>query len=177
MSISEKKEPSATIQRDRVSALAKSDPEKALEQALLIRGPWFRAQALSWVARFTNSDPAAIAKQAARAATECDDAFKKTAVLAWVVAALAERNLTSAARSTLQTALQRSKTVTPLSSRGEALILLLQAAFKISDTDAKAVNDELQVVCGHDSHWRCKRAVRDGARLVTGENKLRPFFW
>jgi len=177
MSNAERKAASATIQRDRACDLAKSDPERALEQALQIRDPWFRAQALSWVARFANSDPALIAEQAGRAASECDDAFKKTAVLAWVVASQAERNLTPAARSILQTALRLSKTVTPLSSRSEALILLLQAAFTISDADAKAVNDELQLACGHDSHWRCKRAVRDAARLVAGENKPRPFFW
>jgi len=177
MSISEKKAASATMQRDRACDLAKRDPDRALEQALQIRDPCFRAQALSWVARFTNSDPAEIAEQAARAASECDDAFKKTAVLAWVVASQAERNLTPAARSTLQTALQRSKTVSPLSSRSEALLLLLQAAFTISDTDAKAINDELQLACRHDSHWRCKRAVRDARRMITRENKPRPFFW
>ena len=168
---------SATLQRDQASRLAKSDPKKALENALKISDPWFRAQALAWVVRFTDRDPVAIAKQAEKAAIECDDSYKKTAVRAWVVASLAERNFTPAARKVLHTALQQSKTVMPLSSRSEALMLLLQAAFAIADKDAKAVNDELQTSCGQDTHWRCKRAVRDGAKIITGELKPRPFFW
>ena len=167
---------SDTLLRDQVCELAKRDIKKALQKADTIRDPWFRAQALSWIARFTNDDPRAIAKQAAKAAQSCDDAYKQTAVRAWEIAALAERKFVFEARKTLLTALQHSTTIAPLSSRSEALIKLLQASLTISIVDAKVVNDELQRSCGKDSHWRCKRAVRDAAKMVSGELKPRSFF-
>jgi hypothetical protein len=168
---------SATLQRDQACDLARLDPKKALEKALQTCDPWFRAQALSWVARFTDGDPVPIAELAAKAAGKCDGAYKRTAVRAWEVACLAERSRAPEARKVLRPALEESKTVTPLSSRSEALMLLLEAAFAITNEDAKTVYDELQASCGQDSRWRCKRAVRDGAKLISGESKPRPFFW
>jgi len=92
---------SATLQRNHASTLAKSNPKKALDQARKVHEPWFRAQALSWVARFTDGDPVAIASEAARAAQECEDDYRKSAVRAWEVAALAERGSTAEARKSL----------------------------------------------------------------------------
>ena len=167
---------SATLQRDQACALAKRDSRKALEKALDIRDPWFRSQALAWVARFTKDDPIKIAMRAAKAGSECDDDYKKTAVCAWEIAALAERKLFTEARKRLRMALSQSRGVTPLSSRAEALTLLLQAAFLIADEDAKVVADELRNSCGHDSHWRCKRAIRDAGKLAEGQLEPRRFF-
>lgn len=79
---------SATQQRDQVSRLAKRNPHQALEKARGIRDPWFMAQALSWVARYTDDDPVAIAREAAEAASRCEDEYKKTAFRAWEIAAL-----------------------------------------------------------------------------------------
>ena len=78
---------SATEQRDQTSEIAKQNPSKALEKARGIRDPWFKAQALSWVARFTDGDSVAIAREAANAASDCDDQYKRTAVRAWEIAA------------------------------------------------------------------------------------------
>jgi hypothetical protein len=47
---------SATTQRDRAISLAESRPGEALKQARQIDEPWFRAQALAWVARFADID-------------------------------------------------------------------------------------------------------------------------
>lgn len=168
---------SATLQRDQAFALAKRDPRKALEKAQSIADPWFRAQALASVVRYTEDDPIKVARQAAKAASECDDEYKKTAVRAWEIAALAERRLVAEARKGLNAALSQSKRVTPLSSRAEALMLLLQAAFRIGHADAKGIAEELKSSCGGDSNWRCKRAVRDAGKLIAGELDARPFFW
>lgn len=168
---------SPTQQRDRVAKLAKRDARKALEQSRQIHDPWFRAQALAWVARFTDDDPRAVAREAAKAADECDDAYKRTAVRAWEIVALAECGLADEARKVLQELLRNSRSITPPSSRVEALMLLLQSAFAISERDAQAVNDELQSSCGDEVQWRCQRAVRDAARLIRGEIQPRPFFW
>jgi hypothetical protein len=171
------KEMSATSQRDHVSTLARNNPKKALDQARTVVDPWFRAQALSWVARFTDSDPLAVASEAAKVARECEDDYKKAAVRAWEIAALAERNCKTSARKCLREALALGKSVTPISSRSEALFLLLQAAFTIGRNEASKVYEILRTTCPPDKHWRCKRAVRDGERMLSGKLEPRPFFW
>lgn len=167
----------ATRQRNHSSTLARSNPKKALAQAQNVKEPWFRAQALSWVARFTDGDPAAIAAEAAAAARECEDDYKKSAVRAWEIAALAERGCMKQARKSLGEALLLGRQVQPLSSRSEALFLLLQAAFKIGSDDARRVYEILSASCSVEKHWRCKRAVRDGRKMISGELQPRPFFW
>jgi len=150
--------------------------KKTLKKAQSIPDPWFRAQALAGVARFTDSDPIKVARQAAKAASECTDDYKKTAVRAWEIAALAERKIITEARKVLRAALIQSRSIIPFSSRAEALMLLLQASFRIGHEDAKGVADELKNSCGNDSHWRCKRAVRDAGQLIEGKIEPRSFF-
>ena len=168
---------STTLQRNRAGTLSKSNPAKALAEARKIGDPWFRAQALSWVARFTDGDAVAVASEAAKAARECEDDYKKSAVRAWEVAALAERDCKTEARKSLSEALALGKCVEPISSRGEALALLLQAAFRIDLGEAKRVYEILRAACPVEEHWRCKRAVRDGEKMISGELEPRPFFW
>nr|GFD49131.1 hypothetical protein [Tanacetum cinerariifolium] len=83
---------SATTQRDRAVSLAKSYPKEALKQARQVEKPWFRAQALSWVARFAERDVITISVEAAQAAAAGDDKYQQCAVRAWEIAALAERD-------------------------------------------------------------------------------------
>ena len=96
------------------------------------------------MARFTDGDPVAVACEAAKAAQECEDDYKKSAVRAWEIAALAERDCTGEARKSLSEALAIAKCVEPVSSRSEALLLLLQAAFKIGRDEAKSVYEILR---------------------------------
>src|SRR5690606_35243315 len=134
-----------------------------------ISDPWFRAQALSWIARFTDGDPRPIAKQAAKTASECDDDYKRSSVRAWEIAALAERNFKDDARKSLNDAVRLARTVQPFSSRSEALFLLFQSVFSIGSTEANAVKEILISSCPIEDHWRCSRAVRDAAKIQNGE--------
>lgn len=170
---------SATTHRDHAQNLAKSNPAKALVLARSNADPWFRAQALSWVARFaeTDGEVLSITSEAARAAAECDNSYKRVAVRAWEVAALAERNLSKQARSILDAVLKESGLIVPLSSRAEALMLLLHAAIGIDGTSAAKVFRKLEGDCGNDTHWRCVRAVRNGAALLESKAPRRLFFW
>jgi len=143
---------SATLQRDHASTLAKSNPKKALDQARKVNEPWYRAQALSWVARFTSGDPVPVASEAAKAARECEDDYQKSAVRAWEIAALAERDCTTEARNSLSEALSLGKCVEPISSRSEALLLLLQSAFRIGRDEANKVYEILKTACPADKH-------------------------
>lgn len=168
---------SATSERELAINLAKDHPSDALKRAREVSEPWFRAQALSWVARFTNGDPVAIASEAALAAGEADDGYQKYAVRAWEIAALAERNHILEARKRLSTILPALKNVEPASSRSEALLLLLQAGAKIANEDAEQVYEVMKTSCRPEEHWRCKRALRDGAKMISGTLQPRPFFW
>ncbi|HEV2693627.1 MAG TPA: hypothetical protein VG347_12110 [Verrucomicrobiae bacterium] len=156
--------------------MAKRDSSKALAQAKKIVDPWFKSQALAWVARYSEDACLKVAGQAAKSAGECDDEYKRVAVRSWEIAALAERNFFVEAKIALRAAVIESKSVTPHSSRAEALILLLQAALIMGEKDAVMVADELKKSCGKDSHWRCKRAVQDSEKLMQGQVKPRSFF-
>jgi len=168
---------SATLQRDQACALAKSHPRQALAKAKSVGEPWFRAQALSWVARFTDTDPVAVAKLAAKAAAECEDDYKRSAVRAWEVAALAERNLPEPAERALKAAVAVAEKVQPASSRSEALMFLFQAAFALGRRQAEWVRERLDATCPEAEHWRCKRARKEAGQMLDGESQARPFFW
>ena len=157
----------ATLQRDKVSKLAKCDCAQALRVAREISDPWFRAQALSHVARFMVDDPCPIAHEAACAAQQCDDSFKRSAVRAWEIAALAERGRAEKARQTLHAAMTEALLTTPASSQSEALILLLHAAARIGLTETLFVAEVLRNVLSADTHWRCTRAVKDAVAIIT----------
>ena len=134
-----------------------------------IHEPWYRAQALAWVARFTDGDPVSIARRAARVALECDDAYKRSAVRAWEIAALTKRGCSVQAIAALSQAIEVAKNVQPLSSRAESLFILFQAGFAISEEQAGKVFQVLVDACPIDDHWRCKRAVRNAERMKNGE--------
>ncbi|MEO1348753.1 MAG: hypothetical protein AAFW84_08130 [Cyanobacteria bacterium J06635_15] len=93
-----------TLARDKIASLAKSNPKKALEGARKISDPWFRAQALAWILRFTDADLDLIASLIEKSANACNDAYKCCAVRAWEIAALSERNILSKAKKILNTA-------------------------------------------------------------------------
>ena len=167
----------ATLQRDQAIKLAKTDARKALAKALSVSDPWFRAQALSWVARFTDAAPEPIAAQAANAAAACDDDYKKSAVRAWEIAALAERKCHKNAKRALREAVETARQVQPSASRSEALLLLMQAAFMIDRDTAANVSNALTQCCPISDHWRCKRAATHASQMLEGKLEPRKFFW
>ncbi len=168
---------SSSAKRDLVNNLARSDPREALEVAREIYDPWYRAQAYSWIARFTDGSPLDAVSHAASAANACKDKYQKTGVRAWEIAALAERGYLTEARDALETALEYSREIPQLSSRAEALMLLLAAAYRIGNDMLVKVVQELRDSCGEDSHWRCKRAIKEASKIVSNELKPRKFFW
>lgn len=153
------------------------DPQAALQLARAIDVPWYRSQALSWIARYSEYDACIIAKEAAVAAARGDDAYQRVAVRAWEIAALAERGLLEEARCSLNDAIADAPSVEPSASRAEALILLLHAALRLGEEEGDHVRTEIVTTCGKDYHWRCKRALKDAQKLCSGETEPRKFFW
>ncbi|MFT4639784.1 MAG: hypothetical protein ACI8T1_003109 [Verrucomicrobiales bacterium] len=132
---------------------------------------------MSRAARFTDKDPVSIAAQAAKAASECEDDYQRSAVRSWEIVALAERGFLGQAEKALSEALNLAKTVPPFSSRSEALYILFQAAFAIDrDHAIVVVNDVLNASCPLEEHWRCQRAIRDAGKIADGEFEPRKFF-
>ena len=109
-------------------------------------------------------------------AAQCKDDYQRSAVRAWELAALAEREYLTEARRSLKEAGELAKSVDPVSSRAEARFLLLQAAFWISNSDGEMVAEVLEEACV-TNHWRERRARRDAKRMLMGDMPSRQFFW
>lgn len=164
-----------TRYRDEVAQLAKTNVARATAVAKKIDDPWFQAQAWSHLARYADK-PLPFARRAAKSAAQGRDDYQRSAVRAWEIASLGERGLAIQARRSLGEALDLAATVTPISSRAEALLLLFQAAFKISNHDAEEAGEVLRNACS-SNHWRAKRALKDVEMMLTGKTKPRGFFW
>ncbi|MCP4888796.1 MAG: hypothetical protein GY904_19555 [Planctomycetaceae bacterium] len=156
----------ATKQRDAVAQQAKADSRAALKAAREITDPWYRAQALAHVLRYCEDHPIPIANEAADSAACCPDPYKRTAVRAWEIAALAERSERDEANTRLKAVMKRIAEVTPSSSRSEALLLLLHASSRISGDAATTVAEAIVRTSNADSHWRCQRAVVDAIGVL-----------
>jgi hypothetical protein len=164
-----------TRYRDQVAQLAKTNVAKAAELAEKIDDPWFQSQAWSHLSRRAEK-PLPFARKAAKAAAQGRDDYQKSAVRAWEIAALGERNLHLQARRSLAEALELAASITPASSRAEALLLLFQAAFKITRNDAAQAAEILRKACS-SSHWRAVRARKNAEMMLKGELLPREFFW
>lgn len=119
---------SSTVERDLVTALAKSDFERAFPRAQKIDDSWCASQALVAVLRY--APESAIAKVTAafrkRADTDKDD-YQGSSFRAWGIPALAERDYSKESEEMLSEALEIARKAEPLASRSEALTLLLHA--------------------------------------------------
>jgi hypothetical protein len=164
-----------TRYRDQVAQLAKVDVEKAVAVTKNISDPWFEAQAWSHLARYAEK-PLLFSKRAAKAAEQTKDDYQRSAVRAWEIAALAERKYSLQARRALTEAVELAVLVTPIGSRAESLLLLLQAAFKISKVDAEMVSDAFEASCTV-KHWRVSRAKKQVALMLSDQMPPREFFW
>ncbi|HKP69531.1 MAG TPA: hypothetical protein VJV05_09620 [Pyrinomonadaceae bacterium] len=164
-----------TKYRDQVAQLAKTKVLEASEVAEKITDPWFQAQAWAHLIRYAER-PLLFARKAAKAATQGRDDYQRSAVRAWEIAALAERGFTQQARRSLQAALELGASVEQVSSRAEGLLLLVQAAFKLSREDAADAAIVFNRTCT-SNHWRAARARKDIEKMLRGEMPPREFFW
>jgi hypothetical protein len=157
----------ATRARDRAIKLAKDDPRAALHASRSVDDPWYRTQALAWVARFTEGKAgAAIAEEALRTSQECADLYQAVAVTAWPLRALIERGDLAAARRELQSVMGRLPDVCPASSRSVAALTLLQACFDLGPEVRRELVGVLAATAAADEHWRIQRNLVDALGML-----------
>lgn len=159
----------AAEERERAILLATTDTPGALRAAREVCDPWYRVQALAWVARFApEAEFESIAIEALDVRRQCADWYQRVAAAAWPLRALVERGALVTARAGLAPLLDEEARVQVPVSRSEALFLLFQACF---DLDAGS-RDVLvrRLAAAHDvaGHWRSRRNIVDALSMLGG---------
>ncbi|MEL6428916.1 MAG: hypothetical protein AAFU73_19810 [Planctomycetota bacterium] len=156
--------------RDHVSALALTAPVAAAERARSIAHPWFRAQALASAARWAEeSDRLRFARESLRAADEGRDDYLRAAVRAWPLRALVETEAFGEARVVLEKAIEIADTATPFSSRSEAYLQLLHAAFRLGAEERGRIVDRILALAAQDEFWRVQLNARRALVVLASE--------
>lgn len=164
--------------RDKVTKLAPVNVRDAYLLIKQIKQPWFKAQALASIVRYSDTINVLKRSQEARKiAYECDDDYKKSAVRAWEIVALAECGFKDESKKSLNEAVNLSLNIEPLSSRSESLFLLFQASCYIDMKVAERLYERMKSLCPIDEHWRAKRAIKHAQEILDDKTKVRGFFW
>lgn len=163
---------SATDERERAVRLARTDFRRALELARKVSQPWFRCQALAWVARFApESEVVRIVQEALRAVSHAEDPYRKVVPAAWPIRALIERGHGRRAAALLPNLIEASGRIGHPVSRIEALLVVIQAAWPLGASTRAGVREALIAACRAASSWRAGRALRDLALMVAAEDE------
>lgn len=161
----------ATQDRDLVCLLAPSDPVAALAAARRIESPWFRAQALAWVARFAHEDQVALLAAESLAASRLEaDPYRVAGSMSWAIRALIERGCLAASRLAIADALAVLPDVSQPGSRAEACALLWHAAFPGEREARDSVQRAALQLCRAQEHWRAARLHQDIAATLASES-------
>ena len=164
--------------RDKVSKLAQTNVKDAYILIKKIEQPWFKAQALSYVARYSNNaDVLKVTNEVRKIAYECDDDYKKSSVRAWEIVALAECGFKKESIKSLNEVVELASKIEPLSSRCESLFQLFQASCHIDMKVAEKLYERMKSLCPIEEHWRAKRAIKNANEILEGEIIVREYFW
>jgi len=161
----------AVRQRERAIDRARIDFGEALALAQAVAAPWYRCQALAWVARFAPADR--VGPVAREAAAQGDDSYLRSASLAWPIRALVERRQTSAASQLLSEAVTAARRIEHPVQRIDALWLIAQASWPLGGAAQAAVAETLAGACRQARSWRAGAILRDLALLVAREDPQR----
>lgn len=159
----------STRQREAACKLATIDSKRAYKAARVVEDPFFRCQALAWVARYADNDIEGIVAAAFKAAEEAEDAFHRMSAPAWPLRALIELGRVEQAGERLQMQLDRFGQVMPDSSQSEALFLVFQAVHPAGQEFWQPIFDRLADVCVTTSHWRTVRNLQEAILMIADE--------
>jgi hypothetical protein len=158
-----------THERGHAENLAGHDPLKALNLARRVSDPWYRAQALSYVAWRTPEKCVEIAQEAATSAANASTLFERTAVRVWEIEALARCGYESEAINSLEESVESAVQIEPPSARSECLFRLLEASFRFGDSVFQPVYGRLVSSCDPTDHWRCAVNIKRAKQLQAGD--------
>lgn len=154
------------IRREQAIRLAKQDTPAALACARDIEEPWYRCQALAWVANFApEMEVVLIATEALQAAAQGADGYQRVAAAAWPIRALVERSFVEQADQAAACVLPTAGEIEHPGSRAEAPLLLLHATLP-SPQGWRPVFERILEIPQPPTHWRHGRALRDACLMV-----------
>lgn len=150
---------------------AQSDNEHALKLARKIDDPWYRTQALAWVARYApNGKIEKLGREALDSASEQVDPYKVVAASAWPVRALIERDLGEVAEEAIVRLLDLSERIDHPVSRLEALFLLWEAVYLLGDGMRRQVRDKLVAACRAADSWKAGDRLSWAATILAADH-------
>ena len=147
---------SATSERDFVCVLAKTNTPKAHEIAEQISDPWFRCQALAWVARFAPEAQFNVIAQESISACRlmADDPYQVVGAAAWPLRAMIERDRGDQVHRLLPRFIKCAVSITNPVTRLDALFLLWQAVFPLGSELSDWVLEPLVTACRTADSWK-----------------------
>jgi hypothetical protein len=153
--------------REDAIQLAKRDTSAALDCARSISEPWYRCQALGWVARFAPDEQFQwIVDEALQTAASSDAPYVRVGAAAWPIRALIERSAVESAEKAIKAVLAYAPQIDYLGSRAWALCSVFEAAKAGPDRLWLPVVDAMLDFAHPPLHWRHRRAIRDAVLTI-----------
>jgi hypothetical protein len=140
---------SPTSDRDRVSALARTRPEEALELARSIEAPWFRCQALTSVALHANDARLrdSLIDEAFLAASQLTEPNRIVSVASWPLKVLVRHDSSERVRVETERLLGIANSEPSPVRRADSLVGLLGAVIAAGPGVVRPVVDALASAC------------------------------
>lgn len=158
-------------QRNRACRLARTDTVQSLELARAIDQPWYRCQALSYVARFAPDQRVVpIAEESVRAGKACTEGYHCVASVAWPVRALIERDHLDPAMKFVREAVEASRSIGHPVCRLDALELLWMAVFPAGVASRERTQSALVDACTSAKSWKAGRCLTHMVELLATDD-------
>ena len=113
-----------------------------------------------------------IADKALTSAKLAGDAYKRVAVSAWIVCALAERKKVNQAQKVVQYLLEEAKQIEHPVSKTGALVMLWAAVIILPHSIKNPVQEALLSACAVANSWKSGSIMREVALVVAKDNPL-----
>lgn len=150
-----------------VEKLAPRDWMGALVRARQIPDCWYRAQALSTVARYVpDSAVLSVLDESIEAAGTCADVYRQVAVLSWPLEIAFKRGLVDWAERERDRAIALAPAIEPAASRAFAMQILWGGCYIGGPAFATPVWRAILSFCPPDRSWRAARLYRHIAEVL-----------